>query len=193
MNTTSVQTSTARTLVTHSNGVLPIPASATQQRPTGSTKPSTKASASRLKIIIRGLPSNLLLNEFEAILGEEWKVNKGRVDWFNYKPGKSSKELVICCDFSKYLVTNLDNFIVLQNHQHHPVHIYISSKKSISVYYRIRSVVPHLPTSKADQRSRVRQDPRLLSFPLMGAFLMVEDVKTCAKEPLIKIKSLSAS
>lgn len=32
--------------------------------------------------------------EFLAILGEEWDVGKGRVDWFNYEPGKVSKECV---------------------------------------------------------------------------------------------------
>ncbi|KAL6411268.1 Regulator of nonsense transcripts 3A [Ilyonectria robusta] len=30
--------------------------------------------------------------EFVSILGSEWDVGKGRVDWFSYAPGKISNE-----------------------------------------------------------------------------------------------------
>lgn len=75
-----------------SNGVLSISASATQ-RPV--TKPPTKASTPRMKVVIRRLPPSLTLAEFEATMGEDWKVNGEKVDWFNFKPGKLSKEWVI--------------------------------------------------------------------------------------------------
>ena len=32
--------------------------------------------------------------EFLEILGPEWQVNQGKVDWYKYAPGKVSKECV---------------------------------------------------------------------------------------------------
>nr|POE72026.1 hypothetical protein CFP56_11902 [Quercus suber] len=61
-------------------GVLPVNAAA---RAT-----PTKAPAVRLKLEIRRLPPSLTLTEFEDILGEEWKLGKGKVDWREYRPGK---------------------------------------------------------------------------------------------------------
>lgn len=75
------------------NGVLSIPASATQKRATaGPARPFTKAMTPRLKVLVRRLPPGLSLDEFEAGLGDEWKVNGGKVDWVVYKEGKVSKE-----------------------------------------------------------------------------------------------------
>ena len=78
-----------------SNGVLSIPASATQKRsgqdPEGlASKPAT----TRLRIIVRRLPPGLTQAEFEEALGDDWKVNGGKVDWAVYKEGKGSKEYV---------------------------------------------------------------------------------------------------
>ncbi|EEQ89552.1 nonsense-mediated mRNA decay protein Upf3 [Blastomyces dermatitidis ER-3] len=73
-----------------SAGVLPIPATATQKGT--SNKPSSRAAAPRLKLLIRRLPPGLTPQEFEAVLGDEWKVGNGKVDWFHYKEGKVSKD-----------------------------------------------------------------------------------------------------
>ena len=76
-----------------SNGVLSIPASATQRRsgqdPEGFT---SKPASTRLKIVVRRLPPGLTQAEFDETLGDDWKVNKGKVDWAVYKEGKVSKE-----------------------------------------------------------------------------------------------------
>ncbi|PGH09708.1 hypothetical protein GX51_00388 [Blastomyces parvus] len=73
-----------------SAGVLPISATATQKAPPN--KPSSRAAAPRLKLLIRRLPPGLTPQEFEAVLGDEWKVGNGKVDWFHYKEGKVSKD-----------------------------------------------------------------------------------------------------
>lgn len=75
------------------NGILSIPASATQKR-TATVQPASlpKAATPRLKIIIRRLPPGLTVTEFEETLGEEWKPNAGKVDWLLFKNGKPSKE-----------------------------------------------------------------------------------------------------
>jgi regulator of nonsense transcripts 3 len=48
---------------------------------------------------VRRLAPGLTEEEFLSVLGEEWKVGEGKVDWFQYKAGKDSKEyspLSIC-------------------------------------------------------------------------------------------------
>ena len=75
------------------NGVLSIPASATQKRSElDSEGLSSKVPSTRLKIIVRRLPPGLTQTEFGEALGDEWKVNGGKVDWAVYKEGKISKE-----------------------------------------------------------------------------------------------------
>ena len=76
-----------------SNGVLSIPASATQKRV--ATEPevlNSKPVTSRLKIVVRRLPPGLTQAEFEDALGDDWRIGKGKVDWAIYKEGKISKE-----------------------------------------------------------------------------------------------------
>ncbi|KMU90587.1 hypothetical protein CIHG_08303 [Coccidioides immitis H538.4] len=72
-------------------GLLPIsPAAAAQHAP---AKPaSSRASAPRLKLLVRRLPPGLTQVEFETALGPEWTVGKGKLDWFAYKPGKLSAD-----------------------------------------------------------------------------------------------------
>ena len=78
------------------NGVLPISATVLQKNAPASAPrgPSSRASAPRLKLVLRRLPPGLTKSEFEAALGDEWKVGGGKVDWMFYKTGKISKEYV---------------------------------------------------------------------------------------------------
>ena len=76
-----------------SNGVLSIPASATQKKSGGGSEgPTSRAPLARLKIIIRRLPPGLTQSEFYEALGDEWKTGGDKVDWAVYKEGKVSKE-----------------------------------------------------------------------------------------------------
>ena len=52
----------------------------------------TRIAAPRLKLLVRRLPPGLTQPEYEAIIGEDWKVDGGKVDWLVYKAGKISKE-----------------------------------------------------------------------------------------------------
>jgi regulator of nonsense transcripts 3 len=76
-----------------SNGVLPVTASQTAGN-ASKTSPN-KASGPRLKVVIRRLAPGLTEAEFTKLLGDDWKIGQGRVDWFSYKPGKDSKEYVL--------------------------------------------------------------------------------------------------
>ncbi|CAG8950172.1 hypothetical protein HYFRA_00008409 [Hymenoscyphus fraxineus] len=76
------------------NGVLPVPASQTQTAAGNhsSKTPGPKPPAPKLKVVIRRLPPALTEAEFLSVLGDEWKLAKGRVDYFLYKNGKDSKD-----------------------------------------------------------------------------------------------------
>ncbi|OBT52856.1 hypothetical protein VE04_06987, partial [Pseudogymnoascus sp. 24MN13] len=71
------------------NGVLPIPASQTAPK---MSKASQNRAGPSLKVVVRRLAPALTEAEFMKIIGDEWKVGAGRVDWFSYKPGKVSTD-----------------------------------------------------------------------------------------------------
>ena len=54
--------------------------------------PKTKTQLEGEKVVVRRLPPLLTEEEFFKILGDEWKVGHGKVDWFSYWPGKSSQQ-----------------------------------------------------------------------------------------------------
>ena len=56
--------------------------------------PRTKAPTQGEKVVVRRLPPAMTEEEFITILGEEWKVGQGKVDWFSYWPGKVSQQSV---------------------------------------------------------------------------------------------------
>lgn len=72
------------------NGILPMPAS--QMTTNGSRQAAARQSGQKLKLIVRRLAPALKESEFLAVIGEEWKVGNGKVDWFRYQLGKDSKE-----------------------------------------------------------------------------------------------------
>lgn len=61
-------------------GILPVNAA---------TRAAPAKAATRLKLEVRRLPPGLTLTEFEETLGEEWKLNNGKVDWREYRHGKT--------------------------------------------------------------------------------------------------------
>ncbi|ODA80991.1 hypothetical protein RJ55_03951 [Drechmeria coniospora] len=44
------------------------------------------------KLIVRRLPPGMTEAEFVSILGVDWQLSKGKVDWFSYCPGKVSSD-----------------------------------------------------------------------------------------------------
>ena len=62
-------------------GVLPVTAAAR-------AAPS-KAPAPKLKLEVRRLPPGLTLTEFEETVGDDWKLGNGKVDWREYRQGKT--------------------------------------------------------------------------------------------------------
>ncbi len=93
----TTNTPTAGGSRSQTNGLLP--AQANQTPANGSRQPVAKPSSLKLKLIVRRLAPGLTEEEFLSVLGEEWKVGEGKVDWFQYKAGKDSKEyspLSIC-------------------------------------------------------------------------------------------------
>lgn len=65
-------------------GVLPV---------SSTTRAAAKPPAPRLKLEIRRLPPGLTLSEFEEVMGDEWRLGNGKVDWREYRQGKVKQGL----------------------------------------------------------------------------------------------------
>ncbi|KAG8423165.1 hypothetical protein J3458_000080 [Metarhizium acridum] len=52
--------------------------------------PRSKPQNEGEKLVIRRLPPGMTKEECISILGPEWEISKGKVDWFSYVPGKIS-------------------------------------------------------------------------------------------------------
>ncbi len=74
------------------NGVLPV--AALHKNGPGPVPPARgpRAAQPRLKLVCRRLPPGLTKGEFEGVLGEQWRVGAGKVDWLSYKKGSVSTE-----------------------------------------------------------------------------------------------------
>ena len=106
-----------------SNGVLSIPASATQKRSGPDSEGLIlKPAITRLKIIVRRLPPGLTQAEFEEALGDDWEVNRGKVDWAVYKEGKVSKEYEGNSREYGYIFNANTSYLVLPNPRGQAVH-----------------------------------------------------------------------
>ncbi|KAK0652103.1 Smg-4/UPF3 family-domain-containing protein [Cercophora newfieldiana] len=53
--------------------------------------PRIKTAPEGEKVVIRRLPPAMTEEEFLSILGDEWKLGRGNVDWYRYCPGKVSQ------------------------------------------------------------------------------------------------------
>ncbi|KAE9380296.1 hypothetical protein N431DRAFT_395012 [Stipitochalara longipes BDJ] len=72
------------------NGVLAITASQTSGN--GPRSAVAKPPSPKLKVVVRRLAPGLTEAEFTSVLGDDWNIGQGKVDWFLYKPGKDSKD-----------------------------------------------------------------------------------------------------
>jgi regulator of nonsense transcripts 3 len=95
----------------HTNGVLAITASQTSGN--GPRTVVTKPPSPKLKVVVRRLAPGLTEAEFTSILGDDWNVGQGKVDWFLYKPGKDSKEYV-SLGYTPLVLTLLKPFQAIQ-------------------------------------------------------------------------------
>ncbi|KND94047.1 Regulator of nonsense transcripts UPF3 [Tolypocladium ophioglossoides CBS 100239] len=57
-----------------------------------SRRARTKTQDEGDKLIVRRLPPSMTEAEFVSILGLDWEVNKGKVDWLSYSPGRVSTD-----------------------------------------------------------------------------------------------------
>lgn len=157
-----------------SNGVLSIPASATQKRNGPDSEGFvSKPATTRLKIIVRRLPPGLTQAEFEEALGDEWKINRGKVDWAVYKEGKISKDPAKPSRPSRaYLhLTKQDHIGPLSEHVRNTIFndAKASSKDSAllgppSVEFAPYGRVPSSRPRKDARQGTIDQDPEFMDF-----------------------------
>lgn len=81
---------TPQVLSRKANGVLPVAAAQATTDAPKATK--SKVPVDGEKVVIRRLPPGMTEDECIKLLGEDWKVGNGKVDWFSYQPGKISQD-----------------------------------------------------------------------------------------------------
>lgn len=72
------------------NGVIPVAMLQKNAPPPAPRGP--KAASPRLKLVLRRLPPGLNEQEFLNILGDDWKVGTGKIDYLDFKKGKVSRD-----------------------------------------------------------------------------------------------------
>lgn len=157
-----------------SNGVLSIPASATQRRSAADSEALiSKPANTRLKIVVRRLPPGLTQAEFEEALGDDWKVNGGKVDWAVYKEGKVSKDPAKPSRPSRVYMhlTKQDHIVLLSEHIRNTIFndAKASSKDSAllgppSVEFAPYGRVPSSRPRKDARQGTIDQDPEFMDF-----------------------------
>lgn len=76
------------------NGVLPISVTQPGGKPGKGSRGKAKISQDGVKISIRYLPPGLKEFECTNILGDDWRVGAGKVDWWCFEPGKQARTYV---------------------------------------------------------------------------------------------------
>jgi regulator of nonsense transcripts 3 len=62
------------------------------QSETAAKPAKTKTQNEGEKLVVRRLPPGMTYSEFSSILGSEWELGKGKVDWLSFAQGKISTE-----------------------------------------------------------------------------------------------------
>jgi regulator of nonsense transcripts 3 len=78
-----------------SNGALPPPTGILQKASNHNIPQSSKPKKDegpRLKLIIRRLPPGLTESEYQTAIGPEWSLGQGRVDYYVWASGKTSRD-----------------------------------------------------------------------------------------------------
>nr|POE51887.1 isoform 2 of regulator of nonsense transcripts upf3 [Quercus suber] len=130
-------------------GVLPVNAAA---RAT-----PAKAPAIRLKLEIRRLPPSLTLTEFEEILGEEWKLGKGKVDWREYRQGKIKSPGKMPEQSRCYV--HLKNEHLVSEFENRFLGVLFHDKAGTHKFPELRQLLPSLGFAP-NQRSPLQTKPR---------------------------------
>lgn len=74
--------------------MLPISVPQQADKPGKSSRGKPKISQEGIKISIRYLPPGLKEFECASILGDDWRVGGGKVDWLCFEPGKQARTYV---------------------------------------------------------------------------------------------------
>ncbi|KAH8422361.1 putative nonsense-mediated mRNA decay protein Upf3 [Aspergillus melleus] len=154
-------------------GVLQIPAAATQKNGPAAPKKPPKPAAPRLKLLVRRLPPGLTQAEFESAVGPEWKPGAGKVDWFQYKAGKVSKDPAKPSRPSRAYIhlNSSDHIIPLSNKVRQTSFVDARSTSNDpvligppSVEYAPYAKIPGNRVRKDARQGTIDQDPEFIAF-----------------------------
>ncbi|KAI5200207.1 hypothetical protein AUEXF2481DRAFT_748 [Aureobasidium subglaciale EXF-2481] len=129
--------------------------------------------APRLKLLVRRLPPALTKDEFLATLGEEWKIPSNKIDWLDYRCGKTKAPGKLSLQSRAYL--RLTNEQHIKPFEAHFLQLAFHDAKGSHKDPQLKQLLPSLtfapnqriPTVKQRQDARqgtIDQDPEFIAF-----------------------------
>ncbi|KAI5206162.1 hypothetical protein E4T39_02656 [Aureobasidium subglaciale] len=129
--------------------------------------------APRLKLLVRRLPPALTKAEFLTTLGEEWKVPSNKIDWLDYRCGKTKAPGKLSLQSRAYLRLTNDQHV--KPFEAHFLQLSFHDAKGSHKDPQLKQLLPSLtfapnqriPTVKQRQDGRqgtIDQDPEFIAF-----------------------------
>jgi regulator of nonsense transcripts 3 len=143
-----------------------------QQHHSGKQNHQPKNTA-RLKLVVRRLPPALSKDEFLSTLGEDWKVPGNKIDWLDYRCGKTKPPGKLSAQSRAYLHLTNDqhvkpfeaHFLQLSFHDAKGSHKDPQLKQLLpSLAFAPNQRIPSLKQRQDGRQGTIDQDPEFIAF-----------------------------
>ncbi|KAI4745587.1 hypothetical protein E4T50_04034 [Aureobasidium sp. EXF-12298] len=127
----------------------------------------------RLKLLVRRLPPALTKDEFLSTLGEDWKVSSNKIDWLDYRCGKTKAPGKLSLQSRAYLHLTNDqhvkpfeaHFLQLSFHDAKGSHKDPQLKQLLpSLAFAPNQRIPSLKQRQDGRQGTIDQDPEFIAF-----------------------------
>lgn len=143
-----------------------------QQQHSGKQNHQPKNTA-RLKLVVRRLPPALTKNEFLSTLGDDWKVPGNKIDWLDYRCGKTKPPGKLSLQSRAYLHLNNEqhvkpfeaHFLQLSFHDAKGSHKDPQLKQLLpSLAFAPNQRIPSVKQRQDGRQGTIDQDPEFIAF-----------------------------
>lgn len=143
-----------------------------QQQHSGKQNHQPKNTA-RLKLVVRRLPPALTKDEFLSTLGDDWKIPSNKIDWLDYRCGKTKPPGKLSLQSRAYLHLTNDqhvkpfeaHFLQLSFHDAKGSHKDPQLKQLLpSLAFAPNQRIPSVKQRQDGRQGTIDQDPEFIAF-----------------------------
>ena len=144
-----------------------------QQQHSGKQNNHQPKNTARLKLVVRRLPPALTKDEFLSTLGDDWKVPGNKIDWLDYRCGKTKPPGKLSLQSRAYLHLNNDqhvkpfeaHFLQLTFHDAKGSHKDPQLKQLLpSLAFAPNQRIPSVKQRQDGRQGTIDQDPEFIAF-----------------------------